>query len=311
MRGRIIGAMAEAQFATGISIYGYAVLSNHYHLLASAAGQREMSSFLRYFHGSVGCAINSRDKTHGRVWARRAAVIPVSDEPEAQLARMRYILSNSVKEGLAQHPAAWTGPHVAHFFEAGIAETADNRDCAEGGAGWEAHKNAQLESGTTGRSRPLVITPLPHMASLSLGKYLNYCRYLMADVARDPLDRDGGVAALSTLADIARVPPAPASTSAVAAKPLPPSERQATEPRRSRSRMRRHVVHAHSPAIAKMMETALKDFLACYRAASTGYRNGTMGPSDFPSYCILPPRPWTGLTVEGDLPALPQSQPSR
>lgn len=47
------------------------------------------------------------------MWARRFSSIPVSDEPEAQILRLRYLLSNSTKEGLVLSPSDWPGVHCA------------------------------------------------------------------------------------------------------------------------------------------------------------------------------------------------------
>jgi hypothetical protein len=43
------------------------------------------------------------------LWSRRYQAIVVSDEPEAQVTRLRYMLSQGVKEGLVAHPAEWPG----------------------------------------------------------------------------------------------------------------------------------------------------------------------------------------------------------
>ena len=41
---------------------------------------------------------------------------PVSDEPEVQLARLRYILAHGVKEGLVPSPLQWPGVHAAKYL---------------------------------------------------------------------------------------------------------------------------------------------------------------------------------------------------
>ena len=58
---------------------------------------------------------------------RRYRLIPITNEPEAQVSRLRYLLANGCKEGLVRKPADWPGasgllgllkgvPIVGHWF---------------------------------------------------------------------------------------------------------------------------------------------------------------------------------------------------
>ena len=49
----------------------------------------------------------------GTLWHRRYDAIVVSDEPEAQWQRLRYVLSHGAKEGLVESPLDWPGVHAA------------------------------------------------------------------------------------------------------------------------------------------------------------------------------------------------------
>jgi hypothetical protein len=49
----------------------------------------------------------------GSLWAKPCSVIPILDE-EAQINRLRYLLSNSVKEGLVESPRQWPGATSTH-----------------------------------------------------------------------------------------------------------------------------------------------------------------------------------------------------
>jgi len=53
-----------------------------------------------------------RDWT-GALWARRYDAIVVSDEPDVQRNRLKYLLSHGVKEGLVESPLHWPGVHAA------------------------------------------------------------------------------------------------------------------------------------------------------------------------------------------------------
>ena len=46
-------------------------------------------------------------------------VTVVTDEPEAQIARLKYVLAQGVKEGLVPHPAKWPGMQCAKALSTG------------------------------------------------------------------------------------------------------------------------------------------------------------------------------------------------
>jgi hypothetical protein len=56
-----------------------------------------------------------------RFWGRRYQAIPVSDEPDAQLSRLRYILSQGCKEGIVSRPEHWRGAHCVRELISGTA----------------------------------------------------------------------------------------------------------------------------------------------------------------------------------------------
>jgi hypothetical protein len=66
---------------------------------------------MRYFNSNLARELARLVDWHDHVWSRRYQAIVVSDEPEAQESRLRYVLSQGVKEGLVEHPADWPGTH--------------------------------------------------------------------------------------------------------------------------------------------------------------------------------------------------------
>jgi hypothetical protein len=47
----------------------------------------------------------------GKIWERRYQAIVISDEEEAQVARLKYVLSHGVKENLVARLRDWPGLH--------------------------------------------------------------------------------------------------------------------------------------------------------------------------------------------------------
>jgi hypothetical protein len=54
-----------------------------------------------------------------KIWGRRYQGIVVSDEEAAQVARLRYVISNGVKENLVPRARDWPGVHCAHALLSG------------------------------------------------------------------------------------------------------------------------------------------------------------------------------------------------
>ncbi len=295
MADTILAALGKAQAVSALRIYGYVVMSNHYHLLVAARGAAELFQFLRVFHSDVARAINRGLSRRGRLWARRASIVRVSDEPEAQVARLRYILANSVKEGAVEHPSAWGGPHVAHYFESELPELAG--DFVESFAGTlsaESH-TARLRQPGPPQPFPIRISPLPHLAALSQDVYLSDMRHLMQAVAKFPHDREYGLD--THLYDpAAQRPPrqlpqlrtrarnADASTDEYVRKTVPPPRPPIIDGRRIR-------VFAHTAAARARLTRKREAFLQQYKEVSAEFRAGTLALEDFPRYCFSPPCP--------------------
>jgi hypothetical protein len=111
----IIGTwLAKAIAHTGITFYGFVVMSNHpHHLLSHKDGK--LDAFFQYFNGQVARALN---RFHGRrhqLWARRYSAIPVLDE-QTDIERLLYFLTNPQKANLVDTLKDWPGLSSASFY---------------------------------------------------------------------------------------------------------------------------------------------------------------------------------------------------
>ncbi len=120
----ILGVLGRGQKRTGIGICGFSFLSNHYHMLVVPESTQQLSEFMGFVNGNIARKVGRLHGWRGRLWDRRYQHIIVSDEPEAQIGRLRYLLSQGVKEGLVRHPEDWPGVHCAAHLRAGIDEIA-------------------------------------------------------------------------------------------------------------------------------------------------------------------------------------------
>jgi REP element-mobilizing transposase RayT len=115
----LLGVLGRAQRLYEVEIVGYSFLSNHYHLLVWVDRADRLSDFMRYFQGNAAREIARLTGWKDRIWADRYDAILVTDEEEAQVKRLSYVLSNCVKENLVARVADWPGVHCARPLLAG------------------------------------------------------------------------------------------------------------------------------------------------------------------------------------------------
>ena len=113
----ILGVVGRAQRRTEIDLCGFTFLSNHCHILALPKSAKQLSDFMGYVNGNIARKVGRIHDWRGKLWERRYQHIVVSDEPEAQIGRLKYLLSQGVKEGLVRNPEDWPGVHcVSHLL---------------------------------------------------------------------------------------------------------------------------------------------------------------------------------------------------
>ncbi len=110
---RILGVVGRAQRRESMEMHAIVVLSTHYHLLLSPKEPGQLVRFMRFVQTNIAKEAGDLHEWTGPFWARRYRHIPVSDETEAQVSRLRYVLENSVKEDLVARLRDWPGVHSA------------------------------------------------------------------------------------------------------------------------------------------------------------------------------------------------------
>ncbi len=103
------GILGRAQRIYKLEIVAYVFLSNHFHLLAVPDDAQQLSQFMGYVEGNLAKEAGRLHDWRGKFWARRYRPINVGETPELQVARLRYILAQGVKEGLVSSPKQWPG----------------------------------------------------------------------------------------------------------------------------------------------------------------------------------------------------------
>jgi hypothetical protein len=115
----VIGSLGRAQRLHGVRIFGFACLSNHFHLLLEVDDAEQLSRFM-------GCFLSKLAREVGRLYGWREKVFPkryesisVTGEDQAQVARLKYLLAHGCKEGLVERIEEWPGAHCVHALLTG------------------------------------------------------------------------------------------------------------------------------------------------------------------------------------------------
>ena len=106
---RLIGCLAKAQALYDVDVHGFVALSNHWHLYATFRDPEQMARFHCHFTTNVSKEVSRLHDWSGSVFPERYRHVEISDEPEAQAARLQYLLSQGCKEGLVASPLDWPG----------------------------------------------------------------------------------------------------------------------------------------------------------------------------------------------------------
>jgi hypothetical protein len=106
----ILGIIGKAQALYGMTIHAFVFLSTHAHFLLSPSSAGQLARFMQFINANVAKEAGRLHDWPDRLWSRRYRSIVVADDTAA-IARLRYILAHSAKEGLLPSPAAWPGPN--------------------------------------------------------------------------------------------------------------------------------------------------------------------------------------------------------
>jgi len=115
-----VGVLGRSLEISPVEIVAVSFLSNHWHGLLVVEDQQRLSRFMQHFQGNLAREVGRIVGWKGPLWSRRYDGIVVSDEPKVQWKRLRYVLENSVKEGLCESPLEWPGVHAARALVDGV-----------------------------------------------------------------------------------------------------------------------------------------------------------------------------------------------
>lgn len=246
----ILGVIGRAlSLYSDISVHGFVFLSNHCHFLVSSSTGDQLSMFAGYVKGNIARRIGILRGRPGRMWKGRSAMVPIADN-EALLGRLKYLLSQGVKEGLVERPEHWPGANSLPWFLG-----------KEMSGSWSDGRlrRAVLKRGTLDEPSaytvqyPISLSPIPCWRGLS--------RQQIALETRKILDRIAEEGILGRLYSVMGI------EAVLAVNPLgTPSE-----PLDAR---RAPLCHASSHPTRVAFAASYREFVATFRAASSAARSG-------------------------------------
>jgi len=247
------GVIGRALTLYPIELHAHTYLSNHGHLQLSSVGGDDVSTFVGYLNRNTAEVVKSVTGHRGPVWTRFRP-IPILDD-RASVRRLRYIISNSVKEGLVESPLDWPGPSSTRALVTGEPIEGD----------WivrrPGHRRAQ---GKPERYR-INLTPLPCWAELAPSERAARVQEIIDDVvAEGRRERDG-----RPVLGIERL---------LAQDPFEPTAIEETAP---------PVAHFSEATIFEEYREAQRQFRDAHRRASADHRDT---PDSFPPFGF-PARP--------------------
>ena len=91
---------------SGVALHAYALMTNHFHLLATPADPAALPRFMKWVDGRYVQYFNHRNQRMGTIWNGRYKGLIVKDE-RYWLTCLRYIEQNPVRAGLSLCPSEY------------------------------------------------------------------------------------------------------------------------------------------------------------------------------------------------------------
>ena len=268
----ILGALARSQRRYAVRIIAFFFASNHFHLILEVDDARQLSRFMNHFNSKIAREIGRLTGWRERIFGRRYQAISISDEPEAQISRLHYVLSHGCKENLVERLQDWPGVHCVEALTTG--RTLE---------GWWFDRTQEYLARRRGEAcgyyqyatrEAVELSPLPCWKHLTPEQRQRLAGALVAEIEAEAAERRerAGVPALGPAAILAQSPES---------RPLKTKKSPAP------------AVHAVRRAVRRELRNAYFLFVAAYRSAAEKLRAGQRDVP-FPAGCFPPPLPFVG-----------------
>jgi hypothetical protein len=260
-----LGILGRAQRQHEIPICGVWVMSSHFHLLLVADDVETIADFMRDLQSKLAREVNRLTGWRGPVFERRYDLTVVTEEEQAQVERLRYLLGQGVEANLVEHVRDWPGVHCAdalldgtrlegHWFDRTKEYIARNQ-----GKDFDPLDFATTET--------VELTPIPCWAHLSSDAYRRSIQALVGDLESQAAQarKAAGIQVLGVAAILSQDPQNRPAKLAHSPAPL---------------------VHAATKAARNFFYQTYAAFVSAFRIATEalrrGQRDAPFPPGSFP-----------------------------
>lgn len=186
LNAAILAILGRALSLFPVELHAFAFLSNHWHALVTVADARAAKQFIQHVHSTLATAVNRLTGWAGPVM-QKAGVVIVS--PDAEEARLSYVLAQGAKEGLVASALEWPGAHCARAL-VGLEELRgvwrDRTYAARLSTPRRGRQPVPAEVQTTYR---IELAPLPSWRHLTVEQRQARARELVAAIDADARER--------------------------------------------------------------------------------------------------------------------------
>lgn len=185
----LLGVIGRAQAKYEVVIYTYAILPNHIHIIVRFETALQGAAFKRFLFGCISKEVKRFYNTSEVVFDRRCRQIPCVDS-ESELARLKYVLSNSCKEGLVRSPLEYPGPHSARAMVSGQPDIGIWVNWT-----WLNRKNRSKQKVPVSAAEiryPVTLSPIPAWENLPEHEQRAKARALITEIEREALEAREG-----------------------------------------------------------------------------------------------------------------------
>jgi hypothetical protein len=276
----ILGVLGRAQSCHAMVIHYVVAMSNHIHLLLSPRDARQLAQFMCFVNSNIAREVGRLVDWREHFWGGRYHAIVVSDEPEAQLSRLRYLLAQGVKENLVADPFEWPGVSSARVLVEGgqLAGTWIDRAAFYRTSRRKKAGDPPVALRDFATVYPVALEPLPCLAALSAEKRRQLLLDLVAEIVASAaiLLAEQGQGVAGRLAILGRHPH---TIKEIVRSPAP-------------------IFHAFRRDVRRRMREAYAFFVVAYREAAALMKLGVdAAKASFPEGCFPPPTSFIAHTA--------------
>ncbi|MFL6262612.1 MAG: transposase [Thermoanaerobaculia bacterium] len=266
------GVLGKAQRLYPVEIVAYSLASNHYHLILWVETAKRLAEFTGYFNSNLAREVGRLTGWTAKIWERRYQAIVISDEEEAQVARLKYVLSHGVKENLVARLREWPGLHCVRQLADGEPLSGTWYDRTQQYLARRKGEDADPRQHAT--TETVTFSLLPCWKHLSREAYRERVAKMVLEIEEE----------------------AAAARKRTGAEPFGAAKILAQDPSTRPERVKKSpapLLHAASKAVRQIFYEGFALFVAAYRTAAEKLGRGDPKPG-FPRGCFPPALPFVG-----------------